>query len=115
MIGEGKKPVINGDGSHTRDYVYVADVVRANVLALESNFVGELNIGTKTETSTNEVFDKLVAELGLDLQKKYGPERIGEQITSSLDYSQAREILGWEPTVTFDEGVKKTVEWFKKK
>jgi UDP-glucose 4-epimerase len=115
MIGEGKQPVINGDGSHTRDYVYVADVVRANVLALESNFVGELNIGTKTETSTNEVFDKLVAELGLDLQKKYGPERIGEQITSSLDYSQAREILGWEPTVTFDEGVKKTVEWFKKK
>ncbi|MDD3888165.1 MAG: GDP-mannose 4,6-dehydratase [Patescibacteria group bacterium] len=115
MIGAGKQPVINGDGSHTRDYVYVDDVVKANVLALESDFVGELNIGTKTETSTNEVFDKLVAELGLDLQKEYGPERIGEQVTSSLDYSKAQEILGWEPTVSFDEGVKKTVEWFKNK
>ena len=115
MIGEGKQPVINGDGSHTRDYVYVADVVKANVLALNNDFVGELNIGTKTETSTNEVFDKLVKELNLDLHKEYGQERIGEQVTSSLDYSKAKEILGWEPTVGFDEGVKKTVEWFKNK
>lgn len=115
MIGEGKQLVINGDGTHTRDYVYVADVVKANVLALESDFVGELNIGTQTETSTNQVFDKLVTELGLDLQKEYGPERIGEQVTSALDCSKAKEILGWEPTVNFDGGVKKTVEWFKNK
>ena len=87
--------------------------MKANVLALTNDFVGELNIGTKTETSTNEVFDKLVKELNLDLQKEYGPERIGEQVTSSLDYSKAKEILGWEPTISFDEGVKKTVEWFK--
>lgn len=115
MIGEGKQLVINGDGTHTRDYVYVSDVVKANVLALDSDFIGELNIGTQTETSTNQVFDKLVAELALDLKKEYGPERIGEQVTSSLDYSKAKEILGWEPTIGFDEGVKKTVEWFKKK
>lgn len=115
MIGEDKQPIINGDGSHTRDYVYVSDVVKANVLALESDFVGELNIGTKTEISTNEVFDKLVSELDLDLEKKYGPERIGEQVTSSLDYSKAQEVLGWEPRVNFDEGVKKTVEWFREK
>jgi UDP-glucose 4-epimerase len=115
MIGEGKQPIINGDGSHTRDYVYVGDVVKANVLALESDFVGELNIGTKTEISTNEVFDKLVNELDLDLKKEYGPERIGEQITSSLDYSKAHEVLGWEPSVNFDEGVKRTVEWFREK
>jgi UDP-glucose 4-epimerase len=115
MIGEGKQPIINGDGSHTRDYVYVSDVVKANVLALESDFVGELNIGTKTEISTNEVFDKLVSELDLDLKKEYGPERIGEQVTSSLDYSKAQEVLAWEPSVNFDEGVKKTVEWFREK
>ena len=115
MIGEGKQPVINGDGTHTRDYVYVSDVVKANVLALDSDFIGELNIGTQTETSTNQVFDKLVAELALDLKKEYGPERIGEQVTSALDYSKAKEILGWEPSVGFDEGVKKTVEWFKSK
>jgi UDP-glucose 4-epimerase len=115
MIGEGKQLVINGDGTHTRDYVYVSDVVKANVLALDSDFIGELNIGTQTETSTNQVFDKLVAELALDLKKEYGPERIGEQVTSALDYSKAKEILGWEPSVGFDEGVKKTVEWFKSK
>ena len=61
------------------------------------------------------MFDQLVAELGLDLHKEYGPERLGEQVTSALDYSKAKRILGWEPTVDFAEGVKKTVEWFKKK
>jgi UDP-glucose 4-epimerase len=115
MIGEGKQPIINGDGSHTRDYVYVGDVVKANVMALEKDFVGELNIGTKTEISTNEVFDKLVSELDLDLKKEYGPERIGEQVTSSLDYSKAEKILDWQPRVNFDEGVKKTVAWFREK
>lgn len=115
MIGEGKQPIINGDGSHTRDYVYVGDVVKANVMALEKDFVGELNIGTKTEISTNEVFDKLVSELNLDLKKEYGPERIGEQVTSSLDYSKAEKILDWQPRVNFDEGVKRTVEWFREK
>ena len=115
MIGEGKQPVINGDGTHTRDYVYVSDVVKANVLALDSDFVGELNIGTTVETSTNEVFDKLISELGLDIKKEYGPERLGEQVTSALDYSKAKRILGWEPTVDFAEGVKKTVEWFNSK
>ncbi len=115
MVGEGKQPIINGDGSHTRDYVYVGDVVKANVMALETDFVGELNIGTKTEISTNEVFDKLVSELDLDLKKEYGPERIGEQVTSSLDYSKAEKILDWQPRVNFDEGVKRTVKWFREK
>jgi UDP-glucose 4-epimerase len=115
MIGEGKQPIINGDGTHTRDYVYVADVVKANIKALENDYVGELNIGTSTEISTNEVFDKLVSELDIDLEKKYGPERPGEQVTSSLDYSKAQKILGWSPKIDFDEGVKKTVEWFREK
>lgn len=115
MIGEGKPAIINGDGQHTRDYIYVSDVVMANVLALETHFVGELNIGTGIETSTNQVFDKLVSELGIDLPKEYGPERIGEQVTSSLDSHKAREILNWQPRINFDEGVKKTVAWFKNK
>ena len=61
MIAAGKAPVINGDGTHTRDYVQVRDVARANVLALESEYVGELNIGTAREISTNEVFRAVVA------------------------------------------------------
>jgi UDP-glucose 4-epimerase len=113
MIADGKSPAINGDGTHTRDYVYVEDVARANVLALNSNFVGELNIGTKTEISTNEVFRKVVTEMGVNIEEKHIEERPGEQVTSSLDYSKAREILGWEPQIGFDEGVKRVVEWYK--
>lgn len=113
MIADGKNPAINGDGTHTRDYVYVEDVARANVLALNSNFVGELNIGTQTEISTNEVFRKVVNEMGVNIEEKHTEARPGEQVTSSLDYSKATEILGWEPRVDFDEGVKRVVEWYK--
>ncbi len=113
MIMAGKTPVINGDGTHTRDYVYVADVVEANVLALETDFVGELNIGTNTEISTNEVFDKITQVLKTDMERNYGPDRPGEQVTSSLRYDKAREKLGWEPKTDFDEGVQKVAAWYK--
>lgn len=113
MIHQGKSPVINGEGNHTRDYVFVSDVAQANLLALESDFVGELNIGTQTEISTNEVFRKVVAEMGLDLPEVHGDERPGEQVRSCLNYRKAQSILGWQPTVTFDEGVKKVVAWYK--
>lgn len=114
MIAAGKAPAINGDGTHTRDYVYVSDVAKANVLALDSDFVGELNIGTQTEISTNEVFRKVVAEMGVNVEEVHTAERPGEQVTSSLDYSKAKKVLGWEPTVNFDEGVKRVVAWYKK-
>ena len=113
LMLKGQTPIINGDGQHTRDYVYIDDVVRANLLALESDFVGELNIGTKTEVSTNQVWHKLVEELGVAMPEQHGPERLGEQVTSSLDYSKAQQILGWQPEVNFDQGVKKTVDWYK--
>ncbi len=115
MIAEGKVPAINGDGTHTRDYVYIEDVVRANILALNSSFVGELNIGTQTEISTNEVWRKVVAEMGVSIEEKHVVERPGEQVTSSLDYSKARKILGWEPSVNFDEGVRRVVAWYQNK
>lgn len=113
MMAEGKAPVINGDGTHTRDYVYVEDVARANVLALNSDFVGELNIGTETEISTNEVFRKVATEMGAEIEEKHSAERPGEQVTSSLDYSKAKRILAWEPRVNFDEGVRRVVVWYK--
>jgi UDP-glucose 4-epimerase len=111
-IMKDKAPIINGDGTHTRDYVYISDVVEANVLALKTDFVGELNIGTKTEISTNDVFDKVVRLFGKDFKREYGPERPGEQVTSSLDASKAKAKLGWEPKVRFDEGVAKVAEWY---
>lgn len=114
-IAGGKQPVINGDGTHTRDYVYIDDVVRANLMALETDFTGELNIGTSTETSTNDVFHKVVTEFGVDIPEEHGPERPGEQVTSSLSYEKAKQVLGWEPQVGFDEGVKKTVAWYRER
>lgn len=115
MISQGKHPIINGDGSHTRDYIYISDVVDANVRALDSSFVGELNIGTNTEISTNEVFQKVVAEFGVPIEERHGPERPGEQVRSSLSYTKAEDVLGWSPEVSFDEGVQKTIVWYKEK
>ena len=115
LIHKGEQPVINGDGTHTRDYVYVKDVAKANVLALETDFCGPINIGTQTEISTNEVFDKIAQEFGVKLEKNYTKERPGEQITSSLTYQRAKEVLGWEPTVNFDQGIKETIEWYQQK
>jgi len=113
MIAAGKTPVINGDGAHTRDYVYVGDVVDANLRALTSDFVGELNIGTMTETSTSEIFRKIVKEMGAEIKEEHGPERPGEQVTSSLDWHKAQKILGWEPKMPLDEGIKRVAQWYK--
>jgi UDP-glucose 4-epimerase len=112
LMAAGTIPTINGDGTHTRDYVYVSDVAQANVLALTSSYVGALNIGTGIEVSTNEVFDKVSQSLGLQVEKVYGPERPGEQVASSLSAAKAKEVLGWEPTVSFDEGVKQVSQWY---
>jgi len=112
MIAADKQPIINGDGTHTRDYVYIDDVVKANVSALDSNFVGALNIGTGNEISTNDVFHKVVAQFEKNIPEQHGPERPGEQVTSSLSYDKAQQVLGWQPTVQFDEGVKRVVEWY---
>jgi UDP-glucose 4-epimerase len=113
MIAQGKTPVINGDGTHTRDYVYIDDVARANLLALESPFVGALNIGTTTEISTNDVFRKVAEVFGVQMQETHGAERPGEQVRSSLSSKKAQEVLGWTPTVSFDEGVRRVVEWYR--
>lgn len=113
MITQGKSPVINGEGTNTRDYVFVTDVARANELALTSEYVGALNIGTNTEISTKDVFQKVVSALGASVPEQHGPARPGEQKRSVLSYQKAKEILGWEPSVSFDEGVKRVAEWYK--
>lgn len=115
LLSENKQPIINGDGTNTRDYVYVTDVVAANVAALENHFVGVLNIGTATEITANQVFHKVTAEFGLDIDENHGPARPGEQKVSSLSFLKAKEVLGWEPKVSFDEGVKLVANWYRDK
>ena len=112
-MAEGITPVINGDGTHTRDYVFVKDVAQANLLALNCSYIGAINIGTKTEVSTNQVYQEVAKEFGISTQPKYGPPRPGEQVTSSLDYSLAKQELNWQPTIEFHQGVKQVVAWYK--
>ena len=113
-ILEGKNPIINGDGLQTRDYVYVGDAVDANIKAIESNFVGPVNIGTGKETSVIELFKLLKQISGRDdIKEVHGPAKEGEQRRSQLSYRLAREVLGWHPEVSIEEGLRLTYEWFK--
>ena len=111
----GEQPVINGDGKQTRDYVYVKDVVRANLLCLEKDFRGALNIGTGIESDVNELFAILRRHAGSDAPEKHGPAKPGEQRRSVLDPSLAGRVLGWRPTVNLADGLKETVEFFRQK
>ena len=97
LLLSGKTPLINGDGKQTRDYVYVDDVVAANVAALESPFVGPINIGTGVETDVTTIFEHLRKAVGSEVKAQHGPAKDGEQRRSCLDTRRAGDILGWRP------------------
>ena len=113
MMLAGEAPLINGDGLQTRDYTYVGDVVRVNIAAIKSDFVGPVNIGTGIETDVMALFNILKDASGRDIEEKHGPAKTGEQMRSVLDNSLARKVLGWKPEVSIEEGLKLTYEWFK--
>src|SRR5216684_815889 len=110
---QGGDPVINGDGGQTRDFVYVEDVARANLLALTSEAQGALNVGTGVETSVNELARILAGAAGYRKPIAHGPAAPGEQRRSSVDPRAARAQLGWEPRVALDEGLRRTAAWFR--
>jgi len=111
-ILKGEKPVIYGDGNQTRDYIYVEDVVRANVLALEGK-EGIYNIGTGRETSVNELIEIFSKVLGREIKPEYAPPRIGEVHRISLDGEKAKKELSFVPKYSLPEGILKTIEWYK--
>lgn len=111
---KGEQPFINGDGKQTRDYVYVRDVVEANWQATIRDFCGPVNIGTGVETDVNELFMNLVKLTGSDAKEVHGPAKAGEQKRSVIDNRKASDVLGWKPKVELDEGLRETVEFFKK-
>ena len=112
---QGVQPTINGDGKQTRDFVYVQDVARANLLALTNDFIGEINIATGMETSINTIFQEIKQLLSSNTQEVHGPPMPGEQLRSVLSFNSASSILGWKPTVPLTEGLKPTVTFFKNK
>lgn len=114
-ILRGEPAVINGDGEQTRDYVYVEDVARANLLALDHpNVTGALNVGTGIETSVNDLFKRLVTAAGVATESRHAPPKTGEQRRSVLDPGAAKRLLGWVHQVSLDEGLRRTVEYFRR-
>jgi len=112
---KGESAVINGDGLQTRDYVYVGDAVDANLRAIESGFIGPLNIGTGRETTVVRLFNILKKVSGkASIEEAHGPSREGEQRRSQLSSELAGKMLGWQPKVSIEEGLKLTYHWFKK-
>lgn len=106
-------PTIFGDGTMTRDYTYVADVVEANMKAAESDQPGPFNIGHGQETSTEDLFNKIKKLVGSDIDANHEPERPGEVQRSAVDITKAKDELGWKPQVPLEEGLKLTIEAFK--
>ena len=112
-LAEGKASKINGTGGQTRDYVYVGDVARANVLALEGEAPnGAYNVGTGVETSVNELYDRMRRLSGRNLPPQRGPQPPGEQRRSCVDPSRASRALKWWPEVDLDTGLKETLRSF---
>lgn len=110
----GEPVTINGDGEQTRDYVYVEDVAEANLRALERPEIGAaVNIGTGIETSVNVLLQRLERVAGVSGEARHGPAKPGEQRRSVLDPSAAKRLLGWTPQVPLDEGLRRTLAYFK--
>ena len=109
----GEKCFVNGTGEQTRDYVYVEDVARANLLALGPKAVsGAYNIGTGIETSVNDLYASMAEVSGTQTAPEYRPAQPGEQFRSSVDSTRASLSLGWRPEVELFDGITKTLEHF---
>lgn len=116
-ILENKAPVINGDGQHSRDFTYVANAVAANIAAMfttNSKAVNQVyNIACGHQTSLLQLFEDLKQQAGSSLQPIHGPERAGDVKHSLADISKAKSLLGYEPVVSVQEGLKTTFDWYK--
>ncbi len=110
----GQPCTIFGDGRQTRDFVFVEDVVRANTLALGSDFIGPVNIGTGVETDINRVYRLLAVATGSGEMALHAPAKPGEQRRSCIDFALAKKVLGWEPSVGLEEGLRQTMEFFRR-
>ena len=106
---DGERPTIFGDGKQTRDYVYVGDVVDANLKAAETQTAGAVNIGRGAEVSVLDIVDALRAHSNGAFDPEHAPERPGEVRRIALDTSRARQELGWEAGTGLDEGLERTL------
>ena len=111
-VSENKPPVIYGDGEQTRDFTFVKDVVRANILAAKSDAEGVYNIANGNRISINELANMIMALIGNDLTPIHDDSREGDVKHSLADISEAKKNLGYEQGYSLEEGLRGTVEWF---
>jgi UDP-glucose 4-epimerase len=109
----GETPTIHWDGEQVRDYVYVSDVARANVLAATAGDDGCYCIGTGTGSTVNRVFASLCEAVGVAVEPRYAPRRAGDLRAAYFDVTKARTQLNWQPTVRLEDGLRSTVDWFR--
>ncbi len=110
---KGEQPVINGHGKQTRDYVFVGDVVKANLLTINDESSDIYNVGTGIETDVNELFAMLNKITGANKEEKHGPAAPGEQLRSVISSEKLFKKFGWKPSTKFEDGLVKTVEFFR--
>lgn len=110
---KGEPTFIYNDGETTRDYVYIEDAVRALIMAAESEEVGVFNIGTGKETSTNELFEMVREEIGVQAKPDNREDVVDVVKRNALDASRAKKKLGWKPEISLEEGIEKTVSWYR--
>jgi UDP-glucose 4-epimerase len=113
-LRRGESPVVFGDGEQTRDFTFVEDVVDANMAALTTAGIGGrvYNIGAAQALSVNQIAERLRSELGAEVEISHGPDRRGDVRHSVADITAARAELGYEPSVTLDEGITRTVKYY---
>lgn len=109
----GEPVTVNGEGTQTRDYVYVGDVARVSRLALQTDVTGPVNVGTGIETDVNTLAATIREVAGSSSEIGHGPAKPGEQRRSVVDIRRAAETLGWRPEVSLRDGLKHTVDWFR--
>ncbi len=111
---KGEQPIINGDGKQTRDYVFVGDVVKVNLLALSDEANDIYNVGTEIETDVNQLFHYINLVTAAGKEEKHGPAAPGEQMRSVITSNKLFNKFGWRPKTKIEDGLKATVEHFRK-
>jgi UDP-glucose 4-epimerase len=116
-IEQGAPPLIFGSGEQTADFIFVEDVARANILALQSDLTDEVfNVGSGTETSLNELVNALLKVMNSDLTPEYGPERKVNPVSRRLaSTAKAESLLGFKASVNLEQGLKSLVQWWREK
>ena len=110
LMKQGKSPTFNGDGCFSRDFTYIDNVVEANFLALTTEnkycFGEAFNIGTGGQITISDLFDAIKSELKCEVEPTFGDNRIGDIPHSNADINKAKIMLGYEPKILFEEGIK---------